>query len=188
MINNSKILIDSSFFDGIALPVFIKDLNGKFVYCNQPFVEFLGISIQQVIGLSDSDIRPRKFSVEYAKANEELFRLNKEQSHQLITHESSAKEKIVFKKIPLCNLDNDVIGWIGSINDGGPIDKSIATRNDKLTHRENEVLSLLSMGLSVKGIAIKLHISPHTVSHHLKEVYTKLDAHSKNEAVFKANS
>lgn len=188
MINTSKLLVDCHFLDGLALPVFIKDLSGKYVYCNQPFVDFLGISIQQVVGLSDPDIRPKKSSAVYAKANEELFRLDKTQSHQLIANGSLVKEKVVFKKAPLCNADNHVIGWIGSINDAGSLRKDALVNNDKLTCRENEVLSLLSMGLSVKSIAAKLNISPHTVSHHLKEVYTKLDAHSKNEAIFKAYS
>lgn len=188
MINTSKILIDHHFLDGLGLPVFVKDLSGKYIYCNQPFVDFLGLSIQQVVGLSDPDIRPKKLSAVYAKANEELFRLDKTKSHQLIANGSSAQGKVVFHKAPICNADNHVIGWIGSINDAGSLPNDALVNNDKLTCRENEVLSLLSMGLSVKSIAAKLCISPHTVSHHLKEVYTKLDAHSKNEAIFKAHS
>lgn len=188
MISTSKILVDCHFLDGLDLPVFIKDLNGQYLYCNRPFGDFLGISIERVIGLTDSDIRPKKLSVIYAKANEELFGLDKAESHQLIANESAAQKKVVFKKAPLCNVDNHVIGWIGSINDAGFLSKDSLANNDKLTPKENEVLSLLSMGLSVKSIATELGISHHTVSHHLKEVYTKLDAHSKNEAIFKAYS
>jgi len=35
-------------------------------------------------------------------------------------------------------------------------------------------------------MAASLQISPHTVAHYLKSIYAKLDAHSKNEALFKA--
>lgn len=52
-----------------------------------------------------------------------------------------------------------------------------------LTERETEVLRLLAEGLSNQAIADKLVISVHTVRHHVQNVITKLQAHSKLEAV-----
>jgi two-component system response regulator DevR len=52
-----------------------------------------------------------------------------------------------------------------------------------LTTREVEVLKLLAEGISNQGIADKLVISVHTVRHHVQNIITKLDVHSKLEAV-----
>jgi DNA-binding NarL/FixJ family response regulator len=52
-----------------------------------------------------------------------------------------------------------------------------------LTSREVEVLSLLAEGLPNQSIADKLVISVHTVRHHVQNIITKLQAHSKLEAV-----
>lgn len=55
-----------------------------------------------------------------------------------------------------------------------------------LTAREKEILRLLVDGHSYKTAAGKLGISIHTVSFHLRNVYTKLQVHSETEAVAKA--
>ena len=55
-----------------------------------------------------------------------------------------------------------------------------------LSHREEEVLGLLGRGLSTKGIARILDLSPGTVKWHLKNIYGKLDAPSRERALAKA--
>jgi DNA-binding NarL/FixJ family response regulator len=52
-----------------------------------------------------------------------------------------------------------------------------------LTGREQEVLQLLSQGLSNKLIARQLQISEHTVKFHVSALYTKLEASSRTEAI-----
>ncbi|NIV28501.1 MAG: hypothetical protein GWN58_02980 [Anaerolineae bacterium] len=54
---------------------------------------------------------------------------------------------------------------------------------DPLTGRELEVLQLLAEGLSNKEIATRLIVAPSTVKQHLKNIYSKLDVHSRTQAV-----
>lgn len=54
---------------------------------------------------------------------------------------------------------------------------------EPLTDRETEVLQLLTLGLSNKQIAVRLHISEHTVKFHVSSVYGKLGATNRAEAV-----
>lgn len=57
------------------------------------------------------------------------------------------------------------------------------TRLHHLTRREIEVLRLLSRGESNKRIAQELYISVNTVERHLKNIYAKLDVHSRTGAM-----
>ena len=55
-----------------------------------------------------------------------------------------------------------------------------------LTTQETQILKLLADGHHYKTAAIELGISTNTVSFHLKNIYEKLQVHSKTEAVAKA--
>lgn len=55
-----------------------------------------------------------------------------------------------------------------------------------LTPQETELLKLLVEGHHKKTAARQMEISVHTVSFHLKNIYEKLQVHSKTEAVAKA--
>jgi len=54
---------------------------------------------------------------------------------------------------------------------------------DTLTSREQEILVLLSEGLSAKEVAEKLFISPRTVENHRSSIMRKLDLHSNHELI-----
>ena len=57
----------------------------------------------------------------------------------------------------------------------------------KLTKREQEVLQLLSQGMTREEIAAKLFISAETVKMHIKNIYRKLKAKNKIDALIKAS-
>jgi DNA-binding NarL/FixJ family response regulator len=52
-----------------------------------------------------------------------------------------------------------------------------------MTPKEQEVLKLLSEGLSYKMVADRLGISFFTVNAHVKKIYDKLHVHSLSEAM-----
>lgn len=58
--------------------------------------------------------------------------------------------------------------------------------DEGLTEREKEVLGLLSQAFSTKSIARALNLSIGTVKWHLRNMYGKLDAASREDAVLKA--
>ena len=57
---------------------------------------------------------------------------------------------------------------------------------DDLSDREVEVLQATADGLSPDEIAEQLFLSSHTVKNHIRHAMTKLDAHTKLQAVVKA--
>ncbi|MBN8621377.1 MAG: response regulator transcription factor [Anaerolineae bacterium] len=62
----------------------------------------------------------------------------------------------------------------------------IGAANDVLTEREREVLQMAALGLTNRGIGLKLSISDRTVQGHLASIYGKLQVSSRTEAVTKA--
>lgn len=57
---------------------------------------------------------------------------------------------------------------------------------DPLSRRELEVLSLMAEGLSNAEIALRLVLSLNTLKAHTNSIFTKLDVHSRMQAVKKA--
>jgi LuxR family maltose regulon positive regulatory protein len=57
---------------------------------------------------------------------------------------------------------------------------------EALTERELEVLHLIDAGLSNREIANRLYISVNTVRTHTKHLYSKLDVHSRTQAITRA--
>ena len=86
------------------------------------------------------------------------------------------------------------------INGGAPMSPEVARRvvrlfrefrppetaDYRLTPQETELLKLLIEGHHKKTAAREMGISTNTVSFHLKNIYSKLQVHSKTEAVAKA--
>ena len=95
-----------------------------------------------------------------------------------------------------------ILSAIKEIYEGGaPMTPSVASKvlkmfkknssaylkeNIDLTEREKEILRSLVEGMSYKMIAATCFISIDTVSGHIKNIYKKLQVHSKSEAVVKA--
>lgn len=58
----------------------------------------------------------------------------------------------------------------------------------ELTNREYEVLELMATGLTNRAIGERLHLSENTIRNYVHRILTKLDVHSKLEAVAKARA
>lgn len=61
-------------------------------------------------------------------------------------------------------------------------------RLSELSERENEVLQMMATGMSVKEVADKMALSRHTITKHLRNIYTKLHVNNRMEAVNRLNN
>jgi DNA-binding NarL/FixJ family response regulator len=80
----------------------------------------------------------------------------------------------------------DIIQWGGSFSPS--IARLIAQAFQKssdspLTKRETEVLQLIADGKTRSLVAKQLFIDMETVKTHIKNIYLKLDVHSRSEAI-----
>ena len=78
------------------------------------------------------------------------------------------------------------------LDGGGPMSSNIArmviqsfqrSEESPLTPRETEILEQISTGKSRKRIAEELFIDLETVKSHIKNIYSKLNVHSKADAI-----
>ena len=65
-------------------------------------------------------------------------------------------------------------------------DQNLRSDGYDLSEREKEILSHLVDGLSKKQIADKIFLSHHTVDSHIRNIYAKLEVHSRSSAISKA--
>jgi len=65
-------------------------------------------------------------------------------------------------------------------------DQNIKSSGYSLSDREKEILALLVDGLSKKQIAENIFLSHHTVDSHIRNIYAKLEVHSRSSAISKA--
>jgi LuxR family maltose regulon positive regulatory protein len=70
----------------------------------------------------------------------------------------------------------------------GPTGTNASGLIDPLSHRERETLELLAWRMTNKEIAARLSVSPAAVKKRLENIYTKLEAHNRHEAVTAAVS
>lgn len=59
---------------------------------------------------------------------------------------------------------------------------------EPLSGREIEILQCIATGMSNREVGSRLFISPHTVKAHTRNIYAKLGAHNRTEAVARARS
>lgn len=64
--------------------------------------------------------------------------------------------------------------------------RKIAVEENPLTPKENKIIRCIEEGLTYKIIAERLDISPHTVHNHIKNIYGKLHAGNRIEALNRA--
>lgn len=102
----------------------------------------------------------------------------------------------ILKKTPPAKL----IEAIQDVYQGGsPMSSSIARKVlnsfssqnhiqpvDELTARERDVLNMLGRGMQYKAIANEINLSAETVRTHIRNIYEKLQVHTKEEALRKA--
>ncbi len=159
----------------------------------RPDVILMDIEMPGISGIEAVRIIKKKYP-EIKILMETIF----EEDDKIFQSICNGAEGYILKNIP----PEDILNSIREIFEGGaPMTPTIAIKvlrmfkynldrgadeSFNLSLREKEILKCLVEGMSYKLIADACFISIETVSGHIKNIYKKLQVHSKSEAVIKA--
>jgi LuxR family maltose regulon positive regulatory protein len=82
----------------------------------------------------------------------------------------------------------ELAGLPGEVNESGPASAEPLWPGESLTESEIRVLRYLPTHMGATQIAAELYVSANTVKTHLRHLYAKLGAHSRQEAVQRARA
>lgn len=107
-----------SLIDSIPNPIFYKDVNGKYLGCNQAFASLIGLSKQEVVGKTVYEVASKELAEIWRERDEQLF-----DSPGVQVFESSmalpdgTEHSFVAHKAPFFGTDGALAGLIGVVLD-----------------------------------------------------------------------
>ncbi|MEA9389095.1 PAS domain-containing protein [Acerihabitans sp. TG2] len=207
-INSSEIIPEielplsvTKLFDQMHYAFAIRNLEGRLIYGNPAYLEFLCLkSKNEIVGKFDKDVKAQLFesnevTEEFAKQYRRVCQGEKTFA-TLELHPQVMGYPYIFKKTPYKNKEGKCIGIIGnndilktnSLNDyvKGNMSGSLLLNkpDDFFTERQCEIFFYLLQGLKVKEVAIRLNLSVNTVNNYMQTLYDMTG--SRNLDDFKA--
>jgi DNA-binding CsgD family transcriptional regulator len=176
-------------FSNPSCTTYIKDLNGKYLHCNDVMAKYIGCEkASDIIGGYDPDFLPITVANMLKVNDTEVIT-----SATCITFneafESLAKEKLIANsiKLPYRNSKQKIMGIMGfSIISTLKSLKERAGQEYNLSTRQLECLYHLVKGKSMKQIANILSLSLRTVEHYLEAARVKMHCANRSQLIEKA--
>ncbi|MGD0080109.1 MAG: PAS domain S-box protein [Methanoregula sp.] len=108
----------ATLMDTLPVPIFYKDVSGKYLGCNPPFEEYIGIPRNELIGKTAYDISPKDLADRYTAADREIFDNPEPQRYETqVRFADGSRHDVIFYKAPFFNTDGSVAGLIGTFLD-----------------------------------------------------------------------
>ena len=152
-LNNTKKLLNN-IIDNAPIRIFWKDKNLKFLGANKLFLEDFGnIKIQDLLGKTDIDFDIKE-AQKYRDDDLEVMNENKSKLNFIETQKFDNKKELIIStsKVPLKDLDGEVIGVLGVYND---ITEQVRLQNELKEHEKLLVQQskMATMGEMIGSIA-----------------------------------
>ncbi|MEP7188553.1 MAG: PAS domain-containing protein, partial [Roseiflexaceae bacterium] len=131
-----------SVIDTFPDPIFVKDLQHRWIACNGAFCTLLGRPYAEVIGYSDADYFPPEQVQKFWEGDDQVVTTAQPtENEELITHQDGSVRVIWTRKYPLRNVQGNVIGLCGIITDISEIRR----RQDEVGRLEAEITSQIEI-------------------------------------------
>lgn len=186
--------------DNLNLYIWAKDINYKYIYCNENYARAAGLdSPEQIVGRSDDAMPWRKQADFFRKGDFDVFQGKSRINVPEVEITVNKIADILVTENQLLNKSGKCVGLVGSYIDitGQRLIKKVGYFNDKegryylgpdldnvyLTLREIEVLKRILLGYSARQIGETIGISRKTVEGYIENLRTKLQSGSKGEII-----
>lgn len=120
--------------DNLPIPIFYKDVQGIYLYCNEAFGELIELDRKEIIGKKDYDLNFKSEKIiEYRAADNKVIKHKVTNVNEDFMERGTGDKYVETTKVPLWDYRKKVIGVIGIIID---------LTQKKATERELEKLRL----------------------------------------------
>lgn len=137
--------------DNLPLPIFYKDVNGVYLYCNEAFGELVELDRDQIIGKKDYNLNINEEHISiYKEADKKVIKNKSKIVTEVYMERNSGDKYIETTKVPLWDYRKKVTGIIGIVID---LTEKKATQNEleklrldffsNLTHEFRTPLNLI---------------------------------------------
>jgi DNA-binding CsgD family transcriptional regulator len=185
--------LDNALINKAHMYRWIKDINGKFILCNDEMAQDVGFyKGEQLIGLTDFDLCWTDMAKQYKRNDDEVII---KQYPKTYCETVSCVQKKLYQcysyKSPLIGKTKKIIGTIGNallvpLQDLKNHSLSNTSFEYGLSKRQLECLLYLVKGMTSKEIANVLNLSFRTVQCYLEILKDKLNCISRSELIRKA--
>lgn len=104
--------------DAMPAPVFYKDSDGRYLGCNEAFLEYAGTDRAGIVGKSLHEVWPKDLADVCAEADAELFARGNVQIYEgQIGHGDGVRRDAIFRKAPFYRGDGSIGGIVGVVID-----------------------------------------------------------------------
>jgi len=133
--------------DAIPVPIFYKDLLGRYLGCNRAFEEVLGRSREEIVNNTVYEVAPSDLAAVYHEADLDLMSGQGKQVYEAkVLFKDGVRHDIIFHKAVFRNPSGDVNGMVGSMLD---ISEQKLTENNLL---QSEDRYRAFIAISTEGI------------------------------------
>ncbi|MBF0198857.1 MAG: PAS domain-containing protein, partial [Planctomycetes bacterium] len=112
-----------------GVQVFVKDIQGKFIYVNDEARQAFGASSNsEIIGCTDHDVFGAKLAENYLKSDRAVIDEKRAQTNivELVPNRHGQVEWVVTTKIPLFSHDGELMGILGTCQNFGLVQKNLS--------------------------------------------------------------
>ena len=102
-----------SILDNAPLIVFVKDLDGRYLFVNKAFLELLNLRNEEVIGKTDFDITSAELATRYKKVDDEVIRSLRSIENEETINSGTGGRHLLLTKFPLFDRNNNIYGVSG---------------------------------------------------------------------------
>jgi len=173
--------------DALAVPASLHDRDGRFIHMNRGAQQASGFASAQTLGRGVSDfVSPEDREHVQAQFRHVVEHAEPTDFETMFVDVNGNERYTRAQQLPL-EEDGRVVGVLILAWEARPLSvPRRATARGQLTRRQLEVLDLLAAGRSTLEIARELELAHPTVRNHVRDLLAQLDAHTRVEAVAKA--
>lgn len=141
-----------SLLDAIPIPVFSKDVDGRYVHINRAFLDFLGIEREQFVGKTVFEVNPPELAATYFAKDSELLENGGVQRYDYKARNAQNEyREVEYTKVVFYDPDGRKAGIIGAILD-------VTERNNVQTELRAQYEKILDLNKSLEEKARELSL------------------------------